>query len=91
MDHIAHVHQPEPDPTADGSGDVAVGQLQPGVIDEPLVHFNGPLILANRRGEIVDLLLSNQLLREQLLVACQVNLRVLKQGHITGHLALRLF
>ena len=79
-----------PTRAADRRCHAAVGELQLGAVDLALVGLDRALVLANQRFLRIDLLLRNRILREQRTVALEVELRVLEQRLILGHLALRL-
>ena len=90
VDHVADVEQAEPDPSADGGGDASVLELEAGGVDQRLVHPDRALELADRRALVVDLLLGDELPREQLAVASEVDLRVLELRLVARELALGL-
>jgi len=80
----------QPDASADRRGEVAVGELQLGAVDLPLVDLDGAFILAHQRLLGVQLLLGNRVLRDQHPVALHVELGVLQQRLVPRHLALGL-
>ena len=75
------------DAAADRRGDARIGELQLRAVDRALVRLHRALVLAHQRLLRVDLLLRDRVLREQRPVALEVDLRVLEQRLVLGHLA----
>ena len=90
MDDISRIDLPQSDPAADRRDDARIGELQPGIVDRALVGLDGPLKLANQRRLRVDLLLGDRILREQRLVALEIDLRVFQLRLVARHLSVRL-
>lgn len=59
VNNVAGIHEAEADAAADRCGDVAIGELQLGIIDLPLIGANGAVELADLRGLGIELLLGN--------------------------------
>ena len=87
---IARIHEAQPDGARNRSGDFGVGQLKPRVIDVRFVSLNVAFKLGNGGALRIQLLLRNGVLREELGVALQVELRVGKGGSVASESALGL-
>ncbi len=84
------IHQPQSHQAGDRRRDVAIDQIQLGVVDLRLVGFDGALILSHQRRLGVQLLLRNRVLLDQRLVSIQIEVRVLEQRLIVDELTFRL-
>ena len=78
------------DPAGNRRRDVAVGQVQLGVVHDALVLLHHPLVLRDERPLRVDLLLRDGVLRRKRDVAVEVDLRLLELGLRLEELALGL-
>ena len=70
--------------------DAGIDEVELGVVDQRLVGDDWRLVLAHQRGLGVVLLAGDRILRDQRLVALQVDLGVLEQRLVLGQRALRL-
>ena len=81
---IPRVDQPQPDAPGGRRRDLAVSQVDLGAFDLPLVEFHHPFVLMHGCLLGGQLLFRDGLLRNQLLIADQVDARVL-QGGLVAH------
>ena len=90
MDDVARVDQPQADPAADRRGDVAVRDLQLGIVDLGLVGLDRAFALPDQGQLSVELLLGDRLGTDQRVVAIQVELGDLEPGLIADQVAFGL-
>ena len=93
VDHIARVHKSQPNLSIDGRFNVAVGQVQLGIVDLRIVGTHQTFLLRHHGLLRVVLLLSDDALFIQVGIALQVALSILQvclilvfRGLDLGHL-----
>src|SRR6267154_3709295 len=91
MYDIPRVHLPQYYPAIEGSGDVAIGYLQSGVINLRLVGAHLAIELIDRGLLGVDLLLCNTARRNQRGIAIKVQFGIAQRRLILEQLRLHLF
>ncbi len=90
LDDVARIDQAQADAAGGRRGDVAIDQLQFLRIDRGLVDLDLRLVLAHQRVLRGQRLFLDRVLLVQHLVAHQVDLGVLQQGHVVRHRAFGL-
>ncbi len=89
MDDVAGIDQPQSDDSRNRCGDLGVHQLQLGVLDVGHVLLRRRLILSHQRVLRVELLFRDQVRRDQMCVALDVQLGVVDHGLIARECRLR--
>src|SRR5262249_42620215 len=90
-DEVARIDETKADAAAERRDDVTVDQVQVRAVDVGLIRFDGRLGLRDRRALRLQNLLRDRVLRDQLLIPPQIDLRVLQRRLIFQELCLRLF
>ena len=90
LHHVARIHQPQTHAAGDGSGDVAVVDLNLVKLHRSLVVLYGALVLQHELFLVVQDLLCNGVARPRGAVAFQVHLRLGEQILVSLQRALRL-
>src|SRR5882757_7620514 len=88
--HVALIREPQPDPAAQRSCNLAINQLQFFVVNLRLVGAYSSLQLSYGRILRVHLLLRDHALFMQLVIPCKVNSGVVELGLVAGQLSLHL-
>jgi hypothetical protein len=91
MHDVADVNEAQADAAADRCGDPGITELQLGIVNRPLVRFNGAIELAHKRGLGIELLLGDNAFLEQKFESLKVNFGVPALSFILGELTLSLF
>jgi len=87
---VPDIDQSEADASRDRRRDSGVGEIQPGAVDLTLIGSERARGLIGRRSLRVELLPGQNPLCDEILVAIEVELRVLQRGLIFGGLPFRL-
>ena len=86
MNDIAGVNQPQPDTSSHRSRILQYARLTLALCDLTLIEFHHSLVLMHRRLLGGELLLRDGFLRDQLLIADQIDARVLQRGLVPDQL-----
>src|SRR6267142_6262800 len=90
MYDVAGIHEAETDATADRRSDAGIGELELGVVNLALIRGNGPINLANQCALSIELLLGDDALFEEKLIALKIDLRVFALRLVFSELPQRL-
>jgi len=90
VNDVPRVNQPQSDPSVNRRSNSAVGQLQFLSVNLRLVGLDRSVELANRRLLRIELLACDNTFLPELLIAIEVNLRVVLRCDIFRELSLRL-
>ena len=87
---VAGIHQPQPGDAVDRGADLRIVEAEAGRVDLRLVELHRSFELSHQRRLIVGLLVGDQLLRDQLAIAIEVQPGALELRLVAGQRALGL-
>ncbi len=90
MDHVSGIYQAQTNATGDRSSDVAVDDIEFGAVNLRLIACHGSLVLRDRRFLCRNLLFGYCVVRQQCLVAVQVDSRIGERCLVLKQLSLGL-